>query len=110
MGDNMKLFLATAAAVALSGSAALAWGDMYMGDATNNPNSDMLQHAYSAPNYCPAGLQPVLVGGVVCCGNANAGAYVDRPGKVYRRPAPRAYAPVGVKGVAIPGEKGVVYR
>ncbi|WP_425072963.1 hypothetical protein [Sagittula sp. S175] len=136
----MKLFLAAAAAVALSGyaSGALAEsvqlniykvdiytgaaaagraadsdmyiGDQYRGNATNNPNSNMLQHAYNAPNYCPAGLQPVLVGGVVCCGNANAGAYVDRPGKVARRPAPRAYAPVGVKGVAIPGEKGVVYR
>lgn len=102
----MKLVIAAAAAFALSGTAALAWGDMYMGDGTNNPNSTMLQHAYHAPNYCPAGLQPVMVGGVVCCGTPNASAYVDRPGKTYRKvyhkPAPRAYAPAG--------EKGVVYR
>ena len=105
----MKLrILAAAAALTVSGSAALAWGDMYMGDGTNDPNSNMLIHSYNAPNHCPAGLQPVMVGGVICCGTPNAGAYVDRPGKVRRikahthRAAPRAYAPVG--------EKGVVYR
>lgn len=104
MGDIMRLLSAAVAAFTLSGTAAFAWGDMYMGDATNNPNSNMLQHAYHAPNYCPAGLQPVLVGGVVCCGNANAGPYVNRAGatrKVYHKPAaaPRAYAPAGTKGV-----------
>ncbi|MFW2589914.1 hypothetical protein [Sagittula sp. SSi028] len=105
----MRLFSAAVTAFALSGSAAFAWGDMYMGDATNNPNSNALMHAYDAPNYCPAGLQPVMMGGVVCCGTPNAGAYVNRPGKVHKKvvhraatPAPRAYAPVG--------EKGVVYR
>nr|WP_240484578.1 hypothetical protein [Pseudoponticoccus marisrubri] len=83
---------------------------MYMGDGTHNPNSNMLVHAYPAPNYCPAGLQPVMAGGVICCGVPNAGPYVDRPGKVKKvhhpRPrqhyAPRRHAPVG--------EKGVVYR
>lgn len=107
MGDKMRLILAASAALAFSGSAALAWGDMYMGHAENNPNSNTLQHAYHAPNYCPAGLQPVLAGGVICCGTPNAGAYVDRPGKVYKpvrhRPAPRSHVPVV-------GEKGVVYR
>ncbi|WP_299922720.1 hypothetical protein [uncultured Pelagimonas sp.] len=105
-----RIFVA-AAAMAVSGSAAMAWGDMYMGDATHNPNSNALVHSYNAPNYCPAGLQPVMAGGVICCGTPNAGAYVDRPGKVrrastpkpkYRAPAARAYAPAG--------EKGVVYR
>jgi hypothetical protein len=105
MGDNMRLLLAAATATALSASGALAWGDMYMGDGTNNPNSNMLQHTYHAPNYCPAGLQPVIAGGVICCGVPNAGPYVDRPGRAYRpavHRAPRAHAPVG--------EKGVVYR
>ncbi|MBN7786017.1 hypothetical protein JYP51_13885 [Ponticoccus gilvus] len=100
--------VAATLAFAVSGSAALAWGDMYMGDGTNNPNSNMLVHAYKAPNLCPAGLQPVTVGGVICCGNPNAGYYIDRPGgqkkyyKARHKPAPRAYAPAG--------EKGVVYR
>lgn len=104
----MRLSLiAATAALSISGSAALAWGDMYRGDPTNDPNSNMLVHAYHAPNYCPAGLQPVTVGGVICCGTPNAGPYVDRPGKAsYRKrghaPAPRAHAPAG--------EKGVVYR
>ncbi len=104
MGDNMRTLFAAATAFALSSGAALAWGDMYMGDTTNNPNSVMLQHSVHAPNYCPAGLQPVMAGGVICCGTPNAGAYVDRPGRVYRpvSHAPRAYAPAG--------EKGIVYR
>lgn len=110
MGDNMKLFIAATAAALLSGSAAFAWGDMYMGDATNNPNSNGLQHAYNAPNYCPAGLQPVLMGGVVCCGTPNAAPYVNRVSAPRKAAPRRAYAPVGVKGVAVPGEKGVVYR
>lgn len=94
---------AITAALTLSGSTAFAWGDMYMGDGTNNPNSNTLVHSYSAPNFCPAGLQPVTMGGVICCGEPNAGAYVDH-GSVKRRRAstPRTYAPVG--------EKGVVYR
>jgi hypothetical protein len=100
--------VAAVMALAVSASPALAWGDMYMGDGTNNPNSNMLVHAYKGPNLCPAGLQPVSIGGVICCGTPNAGYYVDRPGAAHHpravrhRPAPRAYAPAG--------EKGVVYR
>jgi hypothetical protein len=26
-------------------------------------------------NYCPAGLQPVTLNGVICCGTPNAGSY-----------------------------------
>ena len=29
----------------------------------------------SAANYCPAGLQPVTISGVICCGKPNAGSY-----------------------------------
>ncbi|MFZ7091951.1 hypothetical protein [Primorskyibacter sp. 2E233] len=104
----MRIFgtLGLAVGFALTGGAAFAWGDMYMGDATNDPNSNFLMHSYNAPNMCPAGLQPVTMGGVVCCGVPNAGPYVNRPGKAAYKPKPaykpRAYAPVG--------EKGVVYR
>ena len=100
--------LAAAFALPVTGGAALAWGDMYMGDGTHNPNSNMLIHAYPAADHCPQGLQPVMVGGVICCGTPNAGAYIDRPGKVRHSHAPKhshkpaAYAPVG--------EKGVVFR
>lgn len=96
--------LTITAALTLSGSAAFAWGDMYMGDGTNNPNSNTLVHSYNAPNFCPEGLQPVSMGGVICCGTPNTGAYIDHGGtaKRHRVSTPRAYAPVG--------EKGVVYR
>lgn len=96
--------LAAAAALSLTAGTAFAWGDMYMGDGTHNPNSNVLVHSYSGANYCPEGLQPVTIGGVICCGTPNAGAYVNNPGKARRvyKKAPTAYAPVG--------EKGVVYR
>jgi hypothetical protein len=101
MGDIMRLTLvAAAAALGLSGTAAFAWGDMYMGDGTNNPNSNFLVYSYNAPNYCPAGLQPVVAGGVICCGTPNAGAYYTHPAKKAHRPTP----------TIVVGEKGVVYR
>ncbi|KAA8607174.1 hypothetical protein AL036_11695 [Salipiger aestuarii] len=70
-----------------------------------------LVQAWPQGNYCPGGKQPVILGGVICCGIPTAGAYYDpAPSRrVYRaKPAvrksylPRAYAPVG--------EKGVVYQ
>ncbi len=104
---RMTRTLILAAGMAITGSAAMAWGDMYMGDGTHNPNSSTLVHSYKGPNYCPAGLQPVLMGGVICCGEPNAGPYIDRAGgkkKVHKHKprqtkAPRAYAPAGTKGV-----------
>ncbi|MGX9356715.1 hypothetical protein ACS3SW_16595 [Roseobacteraceae bacterium S113] len=73
--------LAAAAGVfALTASQALAWGDMYMGNATHNPNSMPIQ-AYHGPNYCPAGLQPVLVGGVICCGTPSEPVMMTMPMK-----------------------------
>lgn len=97
----MRLTLVAAAAVmGLSGSAAFAWGDMYMGDGTNDPNSNFLVYQYNGPNYCPQGLQPVVAGGVICCGTPNAGVYHPMPTKKksYRQPQ------------MVVGEKGVVYR
>lgn len=109
MGDTMRIFgiLGLATGLSLTAGAALAWGDMYMGDGTNDPNSNFMVHSYNAPNHCPQGLQPVMAGGVICCGEPNAGPYINHAGKARRvhkpvRSAPRAYAPVG--------QKGVVYR
>ncbi|MCT4607755.1 MAG: hypothetical protein N4A70_00955 [Pelagimonas sp.] len=100
---RLILKMAAVAALSVSGTAAFAWGDMYMGDATNNPNSNMMVHSYGGENYCPAGLQPVYVGGMICCGTPNAGPYINRSGghkKVKRKMSrPAAYAPVGAKGV-----------
>ena len=105
-----KSIAAAAAALALSATGALAWDDAYRGTVPHNPTADFQMNAYpAAANYCPAGSQPVLVGGVICCGTPNAAPYVNRAGghrKSYHAQqsyhAPRAYAPAG--------EKGVVYR
>jgi hypothetical protein len=47
-------------------------------------------YAYpTASNYCPAGLQPVTINGVICCGVPTAsGTYYNAPG-VRRAPPPR---------------------
>lgn len=103
----MRLTL-LAAGLSLLAAPALA-SDAYRGDPTNDPNSVGKRiHAYQAENLCPAGLQPVTLGGVICCGVPNVpGHYVNRAGGVKRvykarsAPAPRAYAPEGVKGVVI---------
>lgn len=105
---------AALAAILFSTTTAWAWDDAYKGDATHNPNSNVLMHEYHATNMCPRGQQPVMMGGVICCGEPNAGPYINRasaPKKAKRKMAKRVYAPVGVKGVYAPvGEKGVVYR
>lgn len=110
-----NLTLCGAAALALSAAPALAWDDSYKGDATHNPNSNVLMHSVpNVENNCPTGLQPVMMGGVICCGEPNAGPYVNRAGGSKRyvgKTHRHAYAPVGEKGVYAPiGEKGVIYR
>lgn len=75
-------------AVALTGAVmiaapAMAWED-------SQPASDEIAiWAYpSKDNYCPAGLQPVVIGGVICCGNPTHTGY-----KEYHAPRPRAHKP-----------------
>ena len=93
--------LALAGAMVLAGSgAALA--------------ADVLVHPYKAENLCPAGLQPVTVGGVICCGQPNtSGPYIDRAGghrnvhKVKRVATKRHYEP---RYYTVEGEKGVRMR
>lgn len=64
----MRLSLFAAATLALTGLAAPALAGGHSQPASDN----MLVWAYPTKhNYCPAGLQPVMVGGVVCCGTPN---------------------------------------
>lgn len=66
----IKTFTAAAAmSLALSGQA-FAWGDMYMGNGAATHNVSI--HPYNGPNYCPVGLQPVVINGVICCGTPNS--------------------------------------
>lgn len=108
---RFSTILAATAALTMTASQALAWGDMYMGDATADPGRQPLIQAYPAANYCPSGKRPVIVGGVICCGVPTAGTYYNpadyMPVKRVKKTVthsymPRAYAPVG--------EKGVVYK
>lgn len=64
---GIKAASAVAGLLTLAATQSFAWGDMYMGDGTHNPNSGSFQ-AYHGPNYCPAGLAPIVAGGVICCG------------------------------------------
>lgn len=47
-----------------------------------NQPEGMLIHPYPSPaNYCPTGLQPVTLGGVICCGAPNTSeTYYNRAG------------------------------
>ena len=74
----------------LAASPALAWGDMGGGyvNEFQPAQNEIAIWAYPAKhNYCPAGLQPVMIGGAVCCGTPTHTGYQSHP--VHRAPAPR---------------------
>jgi hypothetical protein len=103
MGRFAFTLAAAAAAFALTGATAQAEGHSGM----------PIVQAYNGPNYCPAGLQPIVVGGVVCCGTPNtAGYYEFTPGVAKRvtRTA-RVHRPASQpSAVAVEGQKGVIFR
>lgn len=90
----MRILTVAAGAFILSASTAFAWqshgyghGHVVTGFQPNNPNSSFVVHAYPTANYCPAGLSPVTIGGVVCCGVPNAGpAYTHKPQRRVHKP------------------------
>lgn len=58
----------------------------------SQPEGILIQAYPVSVNYCQTGYQPVVVGGVICCGIPNA----QHSAPVYR-PAP-ASCPAGTKG------------
>ena len=67
-------------------------------------------YAYeSSANYCPSGLQPITINGVICCGTPNQStSYQDmmRHGSSKRR-SYVSTSSIGSKGMVCPeGEKG----
>lgn len=62
----MRYILLSAAGLACAAAPAHAWSEW----PNTQPATDTVAvWAYpSKQNYCPAGLQPVVVGGVICCG------------------------------------------
>ncbi|WP_417523086.1 hypothetical protein [Marinovum sp.] len=107
----MKFAKATfiAGLLALGAAPALAASDIYTGDGTTRAGQNLVFPYPGVANTCPAGLQPVLANGEICCGKPNTTAsFYNAPGKprhvVKRRHlakshAPRVYAPEGYKGV-----------
>ncbi len=83
----MRILTVAAGAFILSASTAFAWQSHYdngvvTGFQPNNPNTNFRMTAYPTANFCPAGLSPVSIGGVICCGVPNAApdpVYHPRP-------------------------------
>lgn len=71
-------FAATLLGAALLASPALAWSNAPMQPA----GAPILVHPYpTSVNYCPSGLQPITLGGVICCGVPNTHeTYYNHPG------------------------------
>ena len=93
MGDNMKTKLLIGAAMAAMWAVPAA--------------ADVPIYAYGGlPNYCPSGLQPVVVGGDISCGTPNRGMTyqqvkvhpVQRAKKRHMRRVAGSYCPEGMKG------------
>ena len=80
----MRLIISAALlGAATFASPALAWNE------TQPASNDMAVWAYpSKANYCPAGLQPVVIGGVVCCGTPTHHGYQSHP-----TPKPKKHKP-----------------
>ena len=96
----MKRIYSLAAALALAAAPATAqtWSSNAPKIGPVNQPEGMLIHPYpSKANYCPSGLQPITMGGVICCGTPNTGeAYYNRAGGVRRSHS--SSCPEGVMG------------
>jgi len=85
MESSMRLlFSAALVGASMIAAPALAWTS----ESTQPTADGMLVYGYNTTNYCPAGLQPVVVGGVVCCGVANTTNYQSHPAPRHK---PRRY-------------------
>lgn len=73
-------------AILCAAAPALAWSERPY---TQPASSEIAVWAYpSKTNYCPAGLQPVVVGGVVCCGQpTHVGYKPHQKAKRYKQKA-----------------------
>ena len=90
-----------AAAVTLSVAAPVAaqtWSSNAPVIGPVNQPEGVLMHPYpAAANYCPSGLQPVTMGGVICCGNPATGeVYYNAGGS--RKRSHGMSCPPGTKG------------
>ena len=96
----MKKILSYASVLVLVAAPAMAqtWSSNAPKIGPVNQPEGMLIHPYPASaNYCPSGLQPITIGGVICCGTPNTGeTYMNRGAS--RRGWAGYNCPAGVKG------------
>ena len=86
------LFSAVLASATTAGAPVLAWND----NMTQPAGTEIAIWAYpSAANYCPSGLQPVVVGGVICCGQPNRTGNQSAPAPRRTYAASPAYVAYG---------------
>ncbi len=97
----MTRFSLIIAAVSLVGAAPLAaqtWSSNAPVIGPINQPEGMMVHPYSASkNNCPAGLQPVTMGGVICCGTPTTTETYYNAGGGKRSYRPMS-CPPGTKG------------
>ena len=94
------MFSAALVGASMMALPALAWTS----EPTQPTANGMLVYGYNTTNYCRAGLQPVVVGGVVCCGVANTTNYQSHPAPRRKAHKPARYVSYG-KGTVV-YEKG----
>lgn len=65
----------------------------------------------SSANYCPAGLQPITISGVICCGTPNQHMSYDqvKAHPVKKTHKVRYHKPRTVTYSCLPGDKGCTY-
>lgn len=97
----MKRFSLIIAALTLTVAApvsAQAWSSNAPVIGPVNQPEGLLMHPYPASaNFCPNGLQPVTMGGVICCGNPNTGEVYYNAGGTRKRSYSMS-CPPGSKG------------
>jgi len=83
------LFTSALVGAATLAAPAMAWNE------TQPASNTMAAWAYPTKhNYCPGGLQPIMVGGVICCGTpTHHGNPYAHPTPVKAKPKPRVHKP-----------------
>ncbi len=97
-----RLIVLAVAAVMAAGTPALAqtWSSNAPNIGPVNKPEGMMVHPFPAnANHCPQGLQPVTMGGVICCGTPTTNeTYYNRAGGKSRHVHRSMSCPAGSKG------------
>ncbi len=101
---RLRILCLAAIGCVLAAGPAMAWTDQPM----TQPATSSMSPVWAYPsklNYCPAGLQPVVMGGVICCGRPTHVGYQSNT-----HPKRRAHKPHSGGYVATGKGYGEGYR